>query len=254
MSKISIEEVKCAVEKDGCILISTEYKNLETDLEIQCEKGHTFFKKYKAIRKDGCKCPICGAGAVKGGTTSISKPKTKKYRILALDQATLTTGWSLWDDGELVGYGLLTVPSGKTDTIARINYIKQWLISMIENNSPDLVLLEDIQLQEFHSNKKSDSKFDNVGITTFKVLAKLQGVLESCLREQGVSCKIVFSQTWRAKVGVKGARRPDRKRSAQLIVSNLYNIRVSEDEADAILIGKYGSLTYKKDPTMVSWE
>lgn len=57
----------------------------------------------------------------------------------------------------------------------------------------------------------------------------------------GADPRIAHTATWRNYNGVKGKTRSDRKKSAQLIVKNLYDIQVSEDVADAILIGRYGT-------------
>lgn len=40
-------------------------------------------------------------------------------------------------------------------------------------------------------------------------------------------------------MGVKGRARADRKRSAQLIIKEKYDVQVTDDEADAVLIGQY---------------
>lgn len=238
MSKISYEEVKKTVEQNFCSLVSTQYKNLKENLEIRCPNGHIFFQNYDYIRKHGCCCPQCNKENLVS-KESYSAPKTSKYRILALDQATLLTGWSLWDGKDLIAYGAFK--SQEKSSPERIHYLKEWLISMIENNNPDLVLLEDIQLQDYGNGYNGTS----TGIITFKVLAKLQGVLEDILIEKSIPYHIVHTATWRAAVGVKGRKRVDKKRSAQLIVKQLYGLTATEDEADAICIGRYGILTYQ---------
>ena len=77
------------------------------------------------------------------------------------------TGWSLWDGKDLIAYGVFK--SQEKSSPERIHYLKEWLISMLENNNPDLVLLEDIQLQDLGNGYNGAS----TGIITFKVLAKL---------------------------------------------------------------------------------
>ena len=39
-----------------------------------------------------------------------------------------------------------------------------------------------------------------------------------------------------------------------MLVKRWYDVQVSEDEADAICIGRYGSNNFKKEIEMVSWE
>jgi Holliday junction resolvasome RuvABC endonuclease subunit len=65
---------------------------------------------------------------------------------LALDQATHTTGWSIFDGDKLVRYG--TFNTEIKDETARINAIKNWMLSMISNWDPDCVAIEGIQFQE----------------------------------------------------------------------------------------------------------
>lgn len=247
MSKITIEEVKSRVESQGFTLISSSYKNLDSDLEIQCHNGHSFFKPFKSFRVRELVCPYCNEIKTPS-LKSISIVKTKEFRILALDQATLNSGWSLWDGQKIIAHGVVKVPEQKS-TGERIYYLKQWLISMIENNQPDLVIMEDIQLQDL-----SVGNYNQTGVTTFKVLAKLQGVLENTLIEKEVPCKFVYCATWRKKVGVKGKKRADKKRSAQQIVKNTYGLSVNDDEADAICIGQYGVQVFSKQTSMINWE
>jgi hypothetical protein len=58
----------------------------------------------------------------------LPKPKGAT-RILALDQATKITGYSIFDDGKLVKVGTFTTSSD--DEIARVVSVKNWFISML---------------------------------------------------------------------------------------------------------------------------
>lgn len=60
-----------------------------------------------------------------------------------------------------------------------------------------------------------------------------------CCYEQKIQFMICPTNTWRNRVGVKGRARADRKRSAQLIIKEKYGVQVTDDEADAVLIGQY---------------
>ena len=51
----------------------------------------------------------------------------------------------------------------------------------------------------------------------------------------------------KSSCGVTGKNRSDQKRSAQLRVKALYNIDVTQDEADAILIGRDAALESKSN-------
>lgn len=58
MKKHTIEYVKQVFEKEGYILLSTEYKNSCTKLDIMCDKGHQYQATYNAFQS-GYRCPIC---------------------------------------------------------------------------------------------------------------------------------------------------------------------------------------------------
>ena len=90
-------------------------------------------------------------------------------------------------------------------------------------------------------------------VSTFKVLAKLQGVLEYVAKKSEVNYYIIPPATWKHNTGVTGRSRPDQKKSAQLIVQRLYNVQATQDESDAILLGKYG-VDKVKNNRMVNFE
>mgnify|MGYP007102007612 CR=1 FL=1 len=58
MSTIKIENVREYVEGAGWQLISEEYVNLKTDLQVKCPEGHDCFVSFEKFRK-GYDCPIC---------------------------------------------------------------------------------------------------------------------------------------------------------------------------------------------------
>jgi Holliday junction resolvasome RuvABC endonuclease subunit len=69
-------------------------------------------------------------------------------RILALDAATVITGYSIYDNGVLVTYGTYKV-NKELETEQRINEMKKWLAAAIKEWEPDFIGLENIQLQSF---------------------------------------------------------------------------------------------------------
>jgi Holliday junction resolvasome RuvABC endonuclease subunit len=159
---------------------------------------------------------------------------------LALDQATHITGWSVFCDGELRTYGIFETTHD--DDIARCVALKEWMISMVDNWRPDLVALEGIQYQQ------------EMGVTTFEKLARLQGILMSCLYELKIPYQVCHTQVWRSHCGVKGKARADKKKSMQLIVKDKFDVSVSNDCADAIGIGMFAADTHFKKPVIENWE
>lgn len=65
-------------------------------------------------------------------------------RVLALDQASRTSGWSVFDDGKLLEYGKFT--ADQTDIGDRLYYIRKQVINLIDKYKIDEVVFEDIQL------------------------------------------------------------------------------------------------------------
>ena len=105
-SKIKIEDIKENLEEQGWKLLSKEYKNLKENLEIECPEGHLNYVPYSKLRNGNYKCPICKQNNYYNvDNVSIKK---KGYRVLALDQATITSGWSIFDGEQLVKYGYHT--------------------------------------------------------------------------------------------------------------------------------------------------
>lgn len=234
--KFTYDKIKEEVESHGWKIISKFYKNLDTELEFECPNGHHIFRPYKKLR-NSFTCPICEINNSKRNSLLMVPPR-KGYRILCLDQATYTAGWSIFDDKELIRFGKVSFK--ETDqTELRINQVKHWLINMIKNVNPDLIVLEDIQLQTTYNNKNA--------VGTYRVLAELLGVLINTCIELNIRYEIVHSKTWKSFCRVNGKTRTDQKRSAQLIILNKYNINVTQDEADALCIGIYASNTFKKN-------
>lgn len=234
MGKIKYEDVKANIEEKGWQLLSTSYHNLKSELELKCPEQHLCYTTYEKFRNNNFICPICEQN--KYYKMEESFQKKKGFRTLAFDQASITSGWSLFDEQELISYGKHTSDGNKsTERIANTKY---WFVSMIKKAKPDKVILEDIQLQQFGSG--------NENVLTFKKLAHLQGVLKNYLFENGIPYEIVHQATWRAYSKIKGKSRADQKKSAQLKVKELYDISVDNDTADAILIGKWGAAQHKK--------
>ena len=243
MTKITIESINEELAPYNWKCISTEYKNLDTELQFNCEEGHLVCAPWKKIRKLQ-ECPVCKQNAHKANKPLVVEPKKKgQKRILALDQATHITGWSIYDGQELIRYG--TFSTNQKDEIARISTIKNWLISMIENWKPDFVAIEGIQFQDESSGNK-------MGVTVFQGLARLQGVLMETCYAQKVDYTVCPTNTWRNHCGVKGRYRADKKRSMQLIAKKWYDVSLTDDEADAVGIGKYAADLNKIE--VVNWE
>lgn len=245
MAHLKIENIRKELAECGWDILS-EYKNLDTEVRLLCPKKHEVFTTFKKWRKKK-ECPICAEASEKYIEVKIVPKGSGKKRILALDQATKNTGWSVYDDTTLIKCGLYEA-SGSGE-IERISDIKKWLLCIIDSWNPDYIFIEDIQLQ----NKIAGSSDSFNGVTTFKVLAHLQGVLSNVIYEKGIKMYPVISSVWRKECSIKGKTRTDKKRGAQLRVKDLYQIDVPNDVAEAVCIGYYGAKVIEKETSMIKW-
>lgn len=237
--KYSIEYINNELASDGWKCTSEKYKNLDDLLSFTCDKGHVVIAPWKQIRKDKI-CPICMREHLKVKDFRGRKKRKGEYRVLALDQATHFTGYAVFNNRDLVDYG--TFEARGDNEIARCMQVKQWMLSLIQQYEIDFVGLEQIQLDVQKS------------APTFEALAHLQGILMLTCLEENIPYKAAHVSTWRAHCGVRGKTRVDVKRSMQLIVKKWFGIMPTDDEADAIGIGKYFSDTMMPKVEIVDWE
>lgn len=244
MSKLKREDIVATLETEGWKLISDKYINLETEMIYECPEGHRVYAPWKKMRSRR-ECPVCKGNNLANPNGEVFTKPVNTYRILALDQASHTTGYAIFDNANLVKYG--TFNTDLTDEMARCSLIKSWLLSMINNWKPDYIGLEGIQYQEEGSGQK-------MGVTVFQTLARLQGILMETCYSQNIPYQVCPTNTWRHTCGVKGKTRTDKKRSMQLLVKQWYDISVSDDESDAIGIGRYLTQVVNKNLEVTNWE
>ena len=146
--------------------------------------------------------------------------------ILALDQASRTSGYAVFQEGRLITSGTFTYDD--SDFALRLVKIRNKVFSLIEEYNITKILLEDIQLQGQTNN-----------VTTYKALAEVLGVLEELARELNIPHELVHSQTWKSTLGIKGRDRATQKRNAQDFITQVYGLKVSQDQSDAICIGTH---------------
>ena len=230
---INIHSVRNHLESENWQLISDTYKNLDTELEMVCPRGHKQTQTYKQWRKHPV-CEVCMAGdPFKGKKNKVPPKRVDARRILALDAATNVTGYAVYDDKELVAFGTFKADESK-DLTARINEVKKWLIAALDEWSVDFLAAEDIQLQSYG---KGSSQLQ---VKTYNALARLQGVIQDVAFEACIDSDLVYASEWRKYCGVgEGVGRENKKKQAQDKVFVWYGQKCTQDEADAICIGKY---------------
>ncbi len=149
-------------------------------------------------------------------------------RILAFDQSTKITGWALYDDGVLNNYGKIDLHTIR-DPKERSTKMGEEIIKLVKNTRPDLIAAEEVSLQ-------------NPNVKTVVELSRIQGIVLSAAILRGLPCPTFYTPSeWRKEVGIqtgKGIKRQELKKAAIDLVAQIHGIRVSDDIADAILIGQ----------------
>lgn len=146
--------------------------------------------------------------------------------ILALDQASRTSGYAVFQEDKLIASGTFTYEDD--DFSLRLVKIRNKVIALIEQYNINKILLEDIQLQGQTNN-----------VETYRKLAEVRGVLSELACEMDIPHEIIHSQTWKSTLNIKGRDRATQKRNAQAFVTSTYGKKVTQDESDAICIGTH---------------
>ena len=167
----------------------------------------------------------------------------KKY-LLALDQATQTTGWALFQDGKLADQGIFSPPGSLEE---RLTKIRKWLLEFLDKYPNEIeVAIEEIQLQNIPGQPR------DMGVTTYKKLAYVQGILIELLTSKNIPYTIVSSSSWKSTCAVKGKNSKEQKANAAAYVLQEFNISPIQDACDAICIGQH-ILKTKYAPAGFDW-
>lgn len=163
-------------------------------------------------------------------------------KLLALDQASRVSGWSVFIDGELKDWGHLTTEQEEVGE--RLVTIRNFIIKKVQEWNIDTIAFEDIQLQSSVGNN----------VKTFKVLANVFGVVLETAVELNKNVIVVPSSTWKSTLQIKGRTRPDQKRNAQAYVLQQYQVKATQDECDAICIGSHVCMRPSAGTTIINNE
>lgn len=146
-------------------------------------------------------------------------------KLIAFDQSTTRSGYCIMELGtaQIIESGVI-IPKKNGETIDRIIYTIKRCLHLVRTNEIAFVFIEGIQIQK--------------NPVVYEVLAKLAGSLEVMLYESGYLVNVVKASEWRKRVGIKGRKRADVKKEAIELVKELYDLEVSDDEAEAVLFAR----------------
>lgn len=223
---LSKKEIEATIQAKGFepVDIST-YKNLSSLVQIRCNAGHIFFADMKSIRKENFSCPSCYGKETSNLNENHVLPKKEGYRIIAIDQASQKLGISVYDDGKLVYYHLVEVTGTVPTRLLKIyNFMKQVVISEWH---PNYLVFEDIQYQ------------DNA--LTHKILGMVMGICILAAEQAQIEHTEIFNKVWQSEFNIGGSNRVAQKTNVIKKVKELYGLDVTDDVADAILMGRYAA-------------
>lgn len=146
-------------------------------------------------------------------------------RILAFDQSTKITGYSIFNDNQYVDSGVIDF-SKNTNTEGRSKQMGLAICKKIEEVKPDMVIIEEVAMQ---SNPK-----------TLKLLARVQGIAIGFAAAHNVSLQILEPSKWRSELsfqqGPKVKREVLKQQSMDYVKEHFGFENFSEDRCEAICI------------------
>jgi crossover junction endodeoxyribonuclease RuvC len=154
-------------------------------------------------------------------------------RVLALDQSTRVTGWSIFDDSHYVTSGVINLKEIE-DTSERSKQMGLEICKLIEGNKPDEIIIEEVAMQS--------------NVDTLKKLARIQGMAIGFATAHDIPTHILEPTRWRAalnyKQGPKVARK-ELKQQSRDFVKNILGLNIkSEDENEATAINEAAHRIY----------
>lgn len=225
MARLKDAEISNIIKARGFEVVDISgYKNKTSKIMCKCSEGHIFNAALIDIEKPIFKCPKCVGERFAAASVQDGVPAKNGYRILAFDQSSQITGLSMWDDGKLVYYDCIKNTGELDDRLVKWS---KWLREKLIDWSPDFVIVEDIQEQS------------NSGVVTYKILAMVLGITLEILQEYEIEHMTVFNKKWQSEFSIAGSNRISQKKNVVDRVKEYFNIVVSDDVADAILIGLY---------------
>ncbi len=146
-------------------------------------------------------------------------------KIICFDQASRKTAFSVGENGKLTDYGMILANGDGDDRIFEMTDLIKRKITEI---APDLVVLENIQLQEGN-------------VKTYQLLARLQGMIIYAVKNIGIPYKIVPPVTWKSHCGFAKDKRIFQKQASIKYAESRFNVALSgnDDLADSMGILAY---------------
>ena len=153
-------------------------------------------------------------------------------KILAFDQSSKLSGWSLFEDDKYSCSGVIDKSKIK-DSDRRIGEMGLEICKKIQELKPDCVIIENVQQQ--------------AGVATVILLSRLQGFILGWCYAHNVRIEIIGPSQWRSTLSFRqgaGVKRKELKVQSIEYVKSNYGLDVSEDEAESICINDGARIKY----------
>lgn len=153
-------------------------------------------------------------------------------KILAFDQSTKISAYSIFVDGEYVECNKIDLSKMK-NTSDRIRAMGVELCKIIKKYNPDKVVIEEVAQQS--------------NALTLKLLARIQGIIIGFCAAHKIETYIIEPSKWRSTLHFRqgaGVKREELKQQAIDYVKDTYHLSVSEDECEACCINEAAHKIY----------
>ena len=154
-------------------------------------------------------------------------------KILAFDQSTKISAYSIFIDGQYVECGYIDLHKMK-DTSDRVRAMGVDLCKIIAKYQPDKVVIEEVAQQS--------------NALTLKLLARIQGIIIGFCAAHNIDTYIVEPSKWRSTLKFKqgsGVKREELKAQAIKYIKDHYGLDLSEDSCEAICINEAAHKIYE---------
>ena len=159
-------------------------------------------------------------------------------RIISLDLSTKSSGYAIFEEDKLIGYGL--IQSNKTDWRERLYDMGKTLGTLFDLYKPEHIYIEDVPLNP------------RGGVKTAVMLGAVQGIIYGAGASREIEMSFILPSTWRSPLGLfdgsrDGTRRDELKRKSIEKANELFKLDLiykspaskqnQDDISDAILLG-----------------
>lgn len=146
-------------------------------------------------------------------------------KIIALDQSTTRTGFSVFVDGKYDHSGLIDKHKNK-DLHSRFKEMYEDIYKTIEKERPEIVVIEDTQMQGGNG-------------LTYKILCQLQGAIIGMCYAMNIEFRVVTPTAWRSALHFRQGpkvKRDELKQQSIEYAKKEFGIDRYEDEMESCCI------------------